>query len=56
MRPSTASSLLAAGVHIKVVQELLGHARYAITADTYSHVAPAQRREAADRIEDSLDW
>ncbi|KQS64336.1 tyrosine-type recombinase/integrase [Modestobacter sp. Leaf380] len=56
LRHSTASFLLAAGVHIKVVQELLGHASYAITADTYSHVAPEQRREAADRIEDSLDW
>jgi hypothetical protein len=28
----------------------------AITADIYSHVAPEQQREAADRLDDALDW
>ena len=44
LRHSTASFLLAAGTHTKVVQEHLGHSSYAITADIYSHVAPEQRR------------
>jgi integrase len=54
LRHSTASFLLAAGTHIKVVQEHLGHSSYAITADIYSHVAPEQRREAADRLDEAL--
>jgi integrase len=33
-----------------VVQEHLGHSSYAITADIYSHVAPVQQREAADKL------
>ncbi|GAA4756101.1 site-specific integrase [Modestobacter marinus] len=56
LRHSTASFLLAAGTHTKVVQEHLGHSSYAITADIYSHVAPAQRREAADRLDEALEW
>jgi integrase len=55
LRHSTASFLLAAGTHTKVVQEHLGHSSYAITADIYSHVAPAQRREAADRLDEALE-
>jgi integrase len=56
LRHSTASFLLAAGTHTKVVQEHLGHSSYAITADIYSHVAPEQRREAADRLDETLEW
>jgi hypothetical protein len=50
-----ASFLLTAGTHTKVVQEHSGHSSYAITADIYSHVAPAQRREAADRLDEALE-
>ncbi|MEX5717823.1 site-specific integrase [Geodermatophilus maliterrae] len=50
LRHSAASFLLAAGTHMKVVQEHLGHSSYAITADIYSHVAPVQQREAADKL------
>ncbi len=56
LRHSAASFLLAAGTHTKVVQEHLGHSSYAITADTYSHVAPAQARQAADRLDEALQW
>ena len=56
LRHSTASSLLAAGTHTEVVQEHLGHSSYAITADIYSHVGPAQQREAADRLDEALRW
>ncbi|WP_425432352.1 tyrosine-type recombinase/integrase [Geodermatophilus amargosae] len=54
LRHSAASFLLAAGTHTKVVQEHLGHSSYAITADIYSHVGPAQQREAADRLAQAL--
>ncbi len=56
LRHSAASSLLAAGTHTKVVQEHLGHSSHAITADIYSHVGPAQQREAADRLDQALRW
>jgi site-specific recombinase XerD len=54
LRHSTASFLIAAGIHMKVVQEVLGHSSYAITADIYSHVSPAQQREAADKLAQAL--
>jgi integrase len=41
---------------MKIVQETLGHSSFAITADTYSHVAPVQQREAADRIAEAFGW
>lgn len=54
MRHSAASLLLAAGVHMKVVQELLGHSSFGVTADTYSHVAPAQGRDAVAHLAAAL--
>jgi hypothetical protein len=44
LRHSTASTLIAAGEHIKVVQQMLGHSSYAITADIYSHMDMQQQR------------
>jgi site-specific recombinase XerD len=41
---------------VKVVQELLRHSSYAITADIYSHVAVEQWREAADRLGEAFQW
>ena len=40
--------MLEAGVPMKVVQEILGHSSMTVTADTYSHVRPAFKRQAAD--------
>jgi integrase len=48
LRHSYATMYLEAGESLKLVQELLGHASMAITADVYSHVLPAYRRQAAD--------
>ena len=56
LRHSMASTLVAAGVPMKVVQELLGHSSYAITADVYAHVGVAQQRDAADRLAEALGW
>jgi integrase len=39
-----------AGVPAKVAQEILGHASVGITLDTYSHVVPAMREEAAATV------
>lgn len=50
LRHGAATYMLATGVPMKVVQEVLGHSQMSITADTYSHVLPELQREAADRI------
>ena len=51
LRHTHASILLKAGVHLKVVQERLGHASIAITGDIYSHVTPGMGKAAAQDFE-----
>ena len=46
LRHTHASILLANGVHPKVVQERLGHAKIGITLDTYSHLIPTMQQTA----------
>jgi integrase len=43
--------LLAQGVALKVVSEILGHSQIGIPADLYTHVLPAVRREAIDLMD-----
>ena len=50
LRHSWAPLALAAGAHVKVVQEQLGHSTSAITLDVYSHSLPAMRDDAAARV------
>jgi site-specific recombinase XerD len=50
LRHSAASALIASGAHLKVVQEMLGHSSYSVTAVIYSHVNAEQLREAAERL------
>jgi integrase len=50
LRHTSATLLLAAGVHPKVVQERLGHSQIGITLDIYSHVLPSMQVEAAARL------
>lgn len=49
-RHTAATLLLSAGIHPRVVMELLGHSQMRTTTDTYSHVMPALAREAADTM------
>ncbi|HXG71258.1 tyrosine-type recombinase/integrase [Plantibacter sp. RU18] len=49
MRHTCASLLLAEGVQMRVVMEVLGHANMAITSDIYSHVAPTTLRRPRKR-------
>jgi integrase len=56
LRHSAASALISSGVHMKVVQELLGHSSYAITADVYSHVGVSQQEDAADKLAEAFGW
>jgi integrase len=54
LRHTYASLLLGAGVPLKLVSDALGHSTIAITADTYAHVTPELRREAADAMDRAL--
>jgi site-specific recombinase XerD len=47
LRHTTASVLLAAGTHPKVVQDLLGHSTITLTLDTYSHLTQPLHEQAA---------
>jgi len=51
LRHSCATLLLVQGVSPRVVMDLLGHSQIALTMNTYTHVLPQLRREAAERME-----
>ena len=55
LRHSAASLLLAQGVPMRAVMELLGHSSIGLTANTYSHVMPAMMRDMADKMDAILD-
>jgi len=49
LRHSAASLMLAQGVSLRVVMEVLGHSSISLTADTYSHVMPSLVRDATEK-------
>src|SRR5207245_10088269 len=53
LRHSCGSLLLARGVDMKVIQELLGHRDIRTTMNVYTHVLKSMRRQSAD-VMDSL--
>lgn len=53
LRHTHATILLSSGVHPKIVQERLGHAKISTTLDIYSHVVPGMQK-AAVRIFESI--
>jgi integrase len=55
LRHSCATLLLVQGVSPRVVMEVLGHSDVGMTLNTYSHVVPQLRREAADRMDEILE-
>jgi integrase len=50
LRHSAASLMLAMGVPIQVVSEVLGHASIRMTADVYGHILAPDREAAADAM------
>jgi integrase len=54
LRHSCATLLLVQGVSPRVVMEVLGHSQIALTMNTYTHVIPELRRQAADRMDELL--
>jgi integrase len=55
LRHSTASLLLAQGVHPRAIMELLGHSRIGVTMDTYAHVMPAMLEDVAMKMDAVLN-
>lgn len=51
LRHSAATLMLAAGVHVKVVSEMLGHADITTTMNVYGHVSPTMQEGAASALE-----
>lgn len=54
LRHMCATAAMERGVHIKDVQELLGHSTPALTIATYSHASVGQREQAVRAITDRL--
>jgi integrase len=46
--------MLAQGVPLQVVSEVLGHSSIRMTADVYGHILQPQRREAARAMNKTL--
>lgn len=51
LRHASATYMLQAGVPVKMVSERLGHSRTSTTTDTYAHIMPGMRRQAAEALE-----
>lgn len=54
LRHSCATMLLVQGVPARVVMEILGHSDISLTMNTYSHVIPGLRKDAAARMDNLL--
>jgi Site-specific recombinase XerD len=55
LRHTYATRALEAGIHPKVVQEILGHSNISMTLDIYSHVMPELKKEAAGKLNHLFD-
>jgi integrase len=51
LRHSCATTLIAEGVHPRVVQEILGHSQISTTMNVYGHVLDTTRRVAAQAMD-----
>lgn len=51
LRHTSASLLIAQGVHAKIISERLGHSNISITMNTYGHAFRSADRAAADKLE-----
>jgi len=54
LRHSCASILLAKGVQLRTVMEVLGHTSIRLTADTYTHVMPQLLSQASSAMDSAL--
>jgi len=50
LRHTAGTYLVAAGVELNHVKEILGHSQLSITADLYAHAVPSTHKAALDRL------
>jgi site-specific recombinase XerD len=56
LRHSFATHMLAAGVPLHMVSELLGHSPVAVTGDVHGHVANQGARFTVQRLSAAMGW
>jgi integrase len=54
LRHTAATLLLASGVNVKVVSEMLGHSSVSITLSIYAHVLPHMQQSAVNAMDQLL--
>jgi integrase len=54
LRHSCATLMLAQGLPARVVMDVLGHPQIALTMNTYTHVLPELKQDAARRMNDLM--
>jgi integrase len=54
LRHYAATFMIAKGVSMRVVMDILGHSQMATTADLYAHVMPAAHREVAELLDRAM--
>jgi len=54
LRHTCATLLLAQGVPLRVVMELLGHSAIGVTANTFGHVVPTLMHDATEQLHEAL--
>jgi integrase len=54
LRHSYGSVLIKQGIHLKVIQELMGHSSVKVTGDIYSHILPGQKEAAVKNFDGFL--
>ncbi|MEX2237380.1 MAG: tyrosine-type recombinase/integrase [Dehalococcoidia bacterium] len=50
LRHAAATYMLTQGVPLRVAMEVLGHSQIHVTANTYWHVIPELKKDAAERV------
>ncbi len=55
LRHCAATIMIEAGVHIRVVADILGHADPSVTLRVYGHVMPAMHQQARSALESAFD-
>ena len=56
LRHTFATCGIERGIDLKVMQELLGHSSFKITADTYLHITPSKKAESITKMADIFDY
>lgn len=56
LRHSCGALLVAQGVHLQVIAQILGHSDIRVTSAVYAHVGEQLQRDAAERMAKALDW